>query len=262
MSTCSTISTAEVQNIVDRLKSQRCRDSTRVTYHRIWNLFNKFFLKLDIKPESWEQRIILFTGYLVDSNLKSATIKTNVLALRSVLAEDGYYIDQNIFTITALTRACRIRNDKLIAWLPIHKEMLHLILAKLIQWGEKNSQHYLQTLYLAILSAGYHGLLRVGELTNGPHRILAHNVHLGVNKKKLLFILRTSKTHSGGQKPQQIKISNTPMRKAKIGSYCPFTLIQEYINMRPTAVSLQEQFFVFSDCTPVEPAHLQKMLNC
>ena len=68
-SSSSSISTMEIQLIVDWLSMKHCGSSTRKTYHRIWKLFNQFFLRLDDKPSTWEQRLILFTGFLVNNNL-------------------------------------------------------------------------------------------------------------------------------------------------------------------------------------------------
>ena len=54
-STTSSISTRDMELIVDRLSMDRNRSSTRETYHRIWKLFNHFFLKLDRKPDTWKR---------------------------------------------------------------------------------------------------------------------------------------------------------------------------------------------------------------
>ena len=59
------ISTAEIQRIVDQLKLDRFRSSTKRTYYNVWKSFNKFFIKLDDKPISWEKRLILYVGYLI-----------------------------------------------------------------------------------------------------------------------------------------------------------------------------------------------------
>ena len=61
----SQISTKEMKLIVETLPMQKHRDSTRKNYYSIWKLFKKFCLKLDKKPTSWGDRLILFVGYLV-----------------------------------------------------------------------------------------------------------------------------------------------------------------------------------------------------
>ena len=61
--------------IVDKLKGQRHRKTTRDNYYGIWKTFNEFFIKLDVKPKNWEDRITLFVAYLIDNNRKSMTIR-------------------------------------------------------------------------------------------------------------------------------------------------------------------------------------------
>ena len=83
----SLISTAYIEDIVEKLSMEKHRDSTRETYHCIWKQFNKFFIRLDAKPCNWEDRLVLFTAYLVENKLKSSSIKSYISAIRSVLAE-------------------------------------------------------------------------------------------------------------------------------------------------------------------------------
>ena len=61
-----------MQNIVDKLKYEQNRSSTQANYYSIWKKFNQFFIQLDVKPNSWEERLILFVGYLInnDKNLQ------------------------------------------------------------------------------------------------------------------------------------------------------------------------------------------------
>ena len=212
----------------------------------------------------WEDRLILFTAYLVDAKLKSTAIKTYISAIRGVLVEDGFELDHNNFTISSLTRACRIRNDQLIIRLPIHKDLLRLLLKELGKWAEEKNQPYLEALYAALLVSGYYGLLRIGEMTYSPHCLLANNVHVGMNKAKLLYILTSSKTHSEGEKPHLIKITKTQVNPGiplVTNCTCPYMLIKRYISMRPPISHDLEQFFIFGDASPVFPTHLGVMLR-
>ena len=43
--------------------------------------------------------------------------------------------------------------------------------------------------------------------------------------------------------------------------YCPFAIIKQYINLRPTALTLDENFFVFSDRSPVNPGNVRSVLK-
>ena len=124
----STISMKDIEAIVDRLNMERCRDSTRKMYYRIWKLFNNFFLRLDSKPNNWEQRLVLFTGFLVHNNLKSGMVRSYISAIRGVLREIGVKLQENDYLLSSLTKACKLKNDPMVVRLPIHKSMLGLIL--------------------------------------------------------------------------------------------------------------------------------------
>ena len=57
------LSSAEIHRIMDRLKSQQHRDSTAKNFLCIWHLMNKFLVRLDFIPDSWEERYALFSAY-------------------------------------------------------------------------------------------------------------------------------------------------------------------------------------------------------
>ena len=58
----TTLSTHAISNIVDRLKYEGNRGSTRKNYHTIWKIFAQFYANLDTKPNNWEDRIVLFAA--------------------------------------------------------------------------------------------------------------------------------------------------------------------------------------------------------
>ena len=254
----TTISTADMQAIVERLRGEGNRSSTRMNYYTIWKKFNQFVIKLDFKPDSWEERLVLFVGYLVQNKRKSSTIKSYISAIRSVLRDDGENLCENKYLLTSLTKACRYVNDQVRTRLPIRKPLLMLILEAIdsIFTGE---QPYLSQLYKTLFSTCYYGLFRVGEVTDGEHAVRARDVHIGVNKKKMLFVLHTSKTHWLDAKPQTIKISS----QGEIGSceFCPFKLLNDYIEMRGNRDSDDETFFVFSDKTAVSAVNFRLTLR-
>ena len=161
---------------------------------------------MDSKPETWEDRIILFTGYLIQCKLKSSTIKSYISAIKAVLRQDDIFINENKCLINALTKACKYINDTVRTRLPIRRALLNLIIKGVPEIFE--AQPYLTCLYQALFSTAYFGLFRVGELTLSQHVITVNNIHIGVNKKKMMFVLRTSKTHWKDVKPQIVKISS------------------------------------------------------
>ena len=212
-------------------------DATTIVYGK---KFNQFFIKLDRKPTTWEDRIILFAGYLIDEKKKSTTVRSYVSAIKYILAEDGVFINENKFLLTSLTRACKLINDKVRTRLLIQKGLLIVLLSTAKNHFLTNNQPFLHKLYSALFTSAYYGLLRVGELTVGPHAILARDVRIGRNKDKVLFILRTSKTHWQDSKPQLVKLARDE-RKDKNKRYehclrtgnskeaiCPFKIIRTY----------------------------------
>ena len=119
-STSSMISTKTIENIVEKLKNERYRSTTRNTYHKIWHSFNKFFIWLDRKPNNWEDQLTLFVAFLIEENkLKSTTIQSYISAIKAVLAEIGVKLTDDFFALSLLTRACKLKNDCVLIRLPI-----------------------------------------------------------------------------------------------------------------------------------------------
>ena len=252
-----------MQNIVDKLKNEQNRSSTKANYYSIWKKFNLFFIQLDIKPDSWEERLILFVGYLIDKRRKSSTIRSYISAIKSVLKQDGEDLKENVYLLKSLTKACKLKNDKVHTQLPIRKNLLKLIVDN-VHKIFKSPQEYLVKMYQALFITAYYGLFRIGELTFSQHAIKAKDVHIGVNKNKLMFILHSSKTHWYDTKPQIVKISEEQRRNKQsktLELHCPFLTLKEYVAARGKRSQDTEQFFVFRDGTPVLPKHARWILR-
>ena len=74
--TSSQISTSSIEKIIDKLRTMKYQDSMKKNYYAIWKIFNKFIIRLDEKPTSWEHRLTLFIGHLIQSNKQSSTVKS------------------------------------------------------------------------------------------------------------------------------------------------------------------------------------------
>ena len=125
-------------------------------------------------------------------------------------------------------------------------------------------QPYLLSLYTALFSTAYFGLFRVGELTKSDHAVKAEDVHVGLNKKKILFILKSSKTHGKYALPQEIKICSTsltkePKSKSRDRSeiYCPYEILRNYVIKRSDNNDNSDQFFVHADGSAVTPMQMR-----
>ena len=123
------------------------------------------------------------------------------------------------------------------------------------------SQPYLITLYSAMLATAYFGLFRISEITYSPHVVKAVDVHIGLNKKKLMFVLHTSKTHGRDSKPQIIKIKEKGRETSTGHAICPFELLKKYLKVRQSRKELQELFFVFRDWSPVKVQQFRNLLK-
>ena len=105
--------------------------------------------------------------------------------------------------------------------------MLNVILDTTLRHHLQLGQNYIAHLYLALFSTTYYGLFRVGELTDSQHIVKVCDVHIGSNKNKVLFVLRSSKTHGMNMFPQIIKIvSHKQMADIR---WCPFDILREYL---------------------------------
>ena len=256
----SSISTATIQRIIEDLKQKRNRASTNKMYYGVWKQFNEFFIRLDKKPSTWEDRLILFVGYLVEMK-KVSTVKSYISGIKSVLMNDGIEISENRYLITSLTKACKYVNCTVRTRLPIQKGLLHLLMDSIdeLYGSEGNNQPFLNILYKTLFTTAYYGLFRIGEVAKGSHPVLARDVHVGDNKDKMLFIQRTSKTHWLDSKPQLIKITGYSSGRSNI-NYCPFTMLRNYLEMRGKYNSNTEPFFVFRNKKPGTPGILRSVL--
>ena len=109
------------------------------------------------------------------------------------IKDDNYKWDEHQAFLSTLTKACRKINDTVHLRQPVKRLLLELILFEVGRYWK--NQPYLITLYWAFFALSYYGLFAVGELTKGDHLLKACDVHVADNKGKMLFILRTSKTH-------------------------------------------------------------------
>ena len=195
----------------------------------------------------------MFIAYLIDNGRKSTTIKSYISAIRAVISNEKVKLDDQSILLGALTRACRLHVDKIQHRIPMRKGLLSLLIRSLDSFYKDNPQPYLVILFKAIFVASYYGMLCIGEVSYSKHIILAENTHIGVNKEKIMFILRSSKTHGENDKPQIIKIDSIARNLLKdldrnvLINICPFEILRNYITNRKKQRLPQEQLFVFRD---------------
>ena len=265
-SSSSSISTAEMFMFVDNFKSKRIRKTTRKNYYSVWRSFNNFYLKLDVKPNNWEDHLTLFVAYLIKSNHQSQTIRSYICAVKAILKLENITIKEDKYLLSSLVRACKLENDQITLHLPIQKKMLHEILKSTSKHFRDQGQCYLEKLYSMIFITAYYGLFRIGELvaSEGSHAVKVTDVHIGENKRKFLFVLRSSKTHGRYNKPQLIKIAMMKKKqnlKDQELHPCPYKYLKDFIFIRPKYKNSQEQFFVFADNSHVSDTHIRVLFK-
>ena len=256
------LSTEHLRNILDKLRNQKHKSSTRKMHYGVWRKLNEFLVKLDYIPPAWEDKIALYCAYLVSvKNVQSSTLKSYLSAIKSVLADDGFIWEQDKVLLSSLIRSCKYENDTLKNRLPIRRNLLELILFHVEKYYLKRNQVYLCVLYKAILIVMYYGLMRVGEVVKGEHVLLAENVHQSRNDNHLMLVLYHSKTHGVADQPQKIRIYSARNTNKLRKFYCPVETASEYIKLRAPITSHNEQFFVFSDGSDVTPRHVRNVLR-
>ena len=117
----SVISTKEIESVIDRLKMNGHRKSTKLSYRSVWKNFNQFIVRLDEKPNNWEDHILLYVGHLVNSKKQSSTVKSYISAIKAVLESIGIQVNTDQCLLSSLTRACKLVNDKVRIQMPIQK---------------------------------------------------------------------------------------------------------------------------------------------
>ena len=217
------ISTNAMYDILEKLNTLRNRSSTRANYYRIWKLFNKFIIQLDVIPDTLEDRAYLFLANLVRIGRQSSTIRSYHSATKAVLWEDGYKLTSDVIRLQAITRACKHVNDRMHPRLPIKLRMLEMILFETDRFF--NQQYY--------------------------HSIRASDVSIALSKKKMLILLYSSKTHAEEVRPQKVQISAVKVTGETKRHFCPFQLLDNYRMIRGDYTATNEQLFVLRNGEPI-----------
>ena len=262
LSDSSKLSISYIELIIEKLKANQTRESTACNYLSIWHKFNKFLMRLEVIPKNWEQRVAYYAAVLVHEGVQSSTLKSYISAIKTTLCTDGYHWQDDFCELGGIIKACRIQNDEVKIRLPINKGLLELIMFQLNTIYDH--QPYLEALYKAMIVLGYYGLMSVGELTSSQHTLKAKDIHIGINKDKILMVLYSSKTHDKHNMPQQIKISSIQNKKDNAAAariFCPFMLVRQYAAMRGNYLTDEEPFFVFTTRIPVKANNLREVLR-
>lgn len=264
----SLISAEYFEKVLEELELRAVEDSTLEVYMVAWRAINSFYCKLDNKPKPWEQRMSLFIAYMMKKRFEKATIQTYISGIKYVLRNILHVdVDDNAFRFTALIKAARYKNNKVSLRMPIKLGLLNTILEEVENVPRLQNQPYLVALYRAMFAAAYYGLLRVGEMT-GKHAVLAKNMHIAKNKKKVQIRLWTAKNLKWGNWPQDIKIDGLhdcklcyPNAKGQSSHrFCPVHILDTYNAMRERTAG-DKRFFSFKSGIPVSGHAFRRTLK-
>lgn len=235
--------------IKQRILQMHLKESTKRSYHNTWVRMNRFISAFDRIPPTWEERMSIWATHLANHKKHSNTVSSYMSAIRHVLALDGIFVPKSTFELAMIIKACKLHNDVLYIRLPIQQKLLNRIL----QFVKEHYQHNLGQVYLAAwlraaFVMGYYGLMRISEISKGPHAVKAQDIVYGHNKRKLTLYLRSSKTHSISEKPQIIHIQGDKSLK----DCCPYSIMTHYTNLRGRRADTEgEQFLIHQDGKPV-----------
>ena len=261
-STSSSISSRYITNLLEEFKTKQNRKTTGKNYYNVWKNFNRFLIQLDYKPKTWEERAAWYGAYLVDKGVQSSTLRSYISGIKKTLVLDEYAWDDEKLKLSILVNVCKNENDERQTRLPIQNGLLELILFEIERYYEDKNQPYLEIMWRTLYSLAYYGLFRIGELATGTHPVKARDVHQARYKKKLLFLLRSSKTHGRESRPQEITIEGDANLDNKHKNYfCPYTITREYLNVRGDYSDDNDPLFIFRDGTPVSAAAARKFLK-
>ena len=183
-------------------------------------------------------------------------------AIKSVLRADGYLWDDNVVLLHSLIRACKLINDRVTCHLPIQSGLMKMLIFEVERlYGGK--QCYLESLYKALFVLAYYGLMRIGKLIESEHTLKANDIHVGMNKNKILMVLRSSKTHGKESLPQKIKITaqNNDAEFRKHRFFCPFSLVRNFLHMQGDYDFDNEFLFIFSGGQAVTQCNVREVLK-
>ena len=269
-----------MKTIIEELKQQQHKSSTKKTYYKIWTNFNKFLIKLDSIPFTWEERLEVYCAYLIEiKRRQSSTVRSYISAIKSVLVSDGYNWNDNLVIFSSLTKSCKLKYDLVKTRLPIGRRLFNIFLHEVQRKFALMNQPYLEILYITFFLLAYYGLMRVGELADGDHTLKAIDVHQSTSegKDKILIVLHTSKTHTRADLPQKIKfdaikniqfdandkqIAIDHLYLDQLDKYfCPVKWIKRFLLIRGNYINEDEAFLIYSDGRPIQATETRKLLR-
>ena len=116
--------------------------------------------------------------------------------MRAILKEDGIELNDNSLMLSPILKSCKYTTEGSgQVRLLIQLGMLNLLSDEIDEIYLDKNQPYLGLLFKTVLTLGYFGLMRIGEMTavESHHTIKLEDVHVDTEKEKILIFLKLLK---------------------------------------------------------------------
>ena len=148
--------------------------------------------------------IMEFIAFLSLAQLAQSTIGSYVSGVRHHLRLNNLPTFENNFMLKLVLKGITNMHASVDLRLPIMLDVLHHMIAAL---NLVVANYYDTCLYMAVLSAGFFGLLRPGEMVKSEHALLIQNVYF--TQDKVVYFLPTSNP-TRGQSPKWCSYTDSP----------------------------------------------------
>ena len=163
--------------------------------------------------------ITLFVANLYSQGLSPATITSRLSALAYYFKLKGIDDSTQHFLVQKAISGARKLSPSMDLRLPITIPILHQLMAHA---RDVTSSGYYRKLLKSMLSLGFHGFLRPGEMTSSPNNIQFCNVSFQSDAIEIVFYKYKHST----SRPVTIKVSS------QIDDTCPVRAMQGYLASR------------------------------
>ena len=192
-----------------------------------------------------EVNIIEFIAFLSLGQLAQTTIATYVSGVWHHLQLRNLLTFEDNFMLKLVLKGVSNLKEQIYGRLPISLDILQNMIVALDMVA---ANPYDVALYMAVLSAGFFGILHPGEMVCSEHALLASNVY--ISSTKVVCLIPTSKAYKG-LVLQSVHLYKQP------NIACPVTAFTNYAKARS---SQGGQFFVKVDGTPISSSDLANIL--
>ena len=193
---------------------------THQVYDRASVVFNKH-LELYYKDLEEIQEVDMnkFIAFLSLGQLAPSTISSYVSGVRHHLMFRNLPTFEDNFLLKLVLKGVSNSHEQLDIRLPISLDILQKMITALDIMA---ASPYEVSLYAAILSAGFFGLLHPEEMVYSDHALVATNIY--ISSTKVVCLLLISKAHRGPV-PQWVHLCKQPNRAGPVSAFIKYAKV-------------------------------------